>query len=55
LTALEITELINQAFGFMDEKISVEQVDASIEGIVEKYNSNFTLLKWYKAAAGGSF
>lgn len=39
LTSLEITDLISQAFGFMEDKIVVEQVDTAIEGIVEKYNS----------------
>ncbi|MEO6070589.1 MAG: SMC-Scp complex subunit ScpB, partial [Chitinophagaceae bacterium] len=33
--------LINTAFGFMDDKILPEQVDAALEGIVEKYNSEF--------------
>ena len=41
LTSLEITDLVNAAFGFMEEKIVVDQVDAAIEGIVEKYNSEF--------------
>jgi segregation and condensation protein B len=41
LTPAEITDLLNQAFGFMEEKLIVEQVDAAIEGIVEKYNSEF--------------
>lgn len=40
LASMEITELINQAFGFMEDKIMPEQVDAAIEGIVEKYNSD---------------
>ena len=55
LTALEITELINQAFGFMDEKISVEQVDASIEGIVEKYNSEFYPFEVVQSGGGWQF
>lgn len=41
LSAAEITELINQAFGFMEDKVVQEQVDAAIEGIVEKYNTEF--------------
>jgi segregation and condensation protein B len=41
LTSAEITELINQAFGFMEDKVVPEQTDAAIEGIVEKYNSEF--------------
>ena len=41
LTSAEITDLLNQAFGFMEDKVIVEQVDAAIDGIVEKYNSEF--------------
>lgn len=41
LTPAEITDLLNQAFAFMEEKLIVEQVDAAIEGIVEKYSSEF--------------
>ena len=33
LTTLEITELVNNAFGFMEDKISLYQVEAAIEGI----------------------
>lgn len=41
LTSAEITELINQAFGFMEEKVQESQIEAALEGIVEKYNSEF--------------
>lgn len=41
LTALELTELVNQAFGFMEDKITLEQVESAIEGVVEKYQSEF--------------
>lgn len=41
LTSLEITELINNAFGFMEDKIVLDQVESSLEGIVEKYRSEF--------------
>ena len=40
LTTLEIVELINNAFGFMEEKVSLDQVEAAIDGIVEKYSSD---------------
>ncbi len=36
LASFEITELINNAFGFMEDKIEAEQIDAALEGIVEK-------------------
>ncbi|MDB5205941.1 MAG: scpB [Flavisolibacter sp.] len=55
LTSLEITDLINQAFGFMEEKISIEQIDASIEGIVEKYNSEFYPFEVVQSGGGWQF
>ena len=41
LTALEITDLVNNALGFMDDKITLDQVESAIEGIDEKYRSDF--------------
>lgn len=41
LGAIELTDLINQAFGFMEDKITLEQIEAGIEGIVEKYKAEF--------------
>jgi segregation and condensation protein B len=32
LNANDITELINTAFGFLEERISLEQVEAALEG-----------------------
>lgn len=55
LTAAEITELINQAFGFMEDKVIVEQVDAALEGIVEKYNSEFYPFEVRQSGGGWQF
>ncbi len=41
LTAMDLTELINNAFGFMDEKVTLDQVQTAIDGIVEKYSTDF--------------
>jgi segregation and condensation protein B len=41
LTTLEIVDLTNNAFSFMDEKVSLDQVETSLEGIVEKYKAEF--------------
>ena len=41
LTAIELTELVNSAFGFLDDKVGIDQVETSIEGIKEKYASEF--------------
>ena len=55
LTAAEITDLVNQAFGFMEDKIEVEQVGASLEGIVEKYNSEFYPFEVRQSGGGWQF
>ena len=55
LTALEITDLINQAFGFMEDKIVADQVDAAIEGIVEKYHSEFYPFEVLQSGGGWQF
>ena len=55
LTSLEITDLINAAFGFMEEKVSLDQIDASIEGIVEKYQSEFYPFEVKQSGGGWQF
>jgi segregation and condensation protein B len=55
LTSAEITELINQAFGFMEDKIEAAQVDAAIEGIVEKYASEFYPFEVRQSGGGWQF
>jgi segregation and condensation protein B len=55
LTSLEITELINQAFGFMEDKMTADQIDAALEGIVEKYNSEFYPFAVRQSGGGWQF
>ena len=55
LTSLEITDLVNQAFGFMEDKIVVDQVETSLEGIVEKYNSEFYPFEVRQSGGGWQF
>ena len=55
LTSAEITELINLAFGFMEDKIESAQVDAAIEGIVEKYSSEFYPFEVKQSGGGWQF
>lgn len=33
LTNIDLVELINNAFGFMDDKVTLDQVEASVDGI----------------------
>ncbi|MBK8140474.1 MAG: SMC-Scp complex subunit ScpB [Chitinophagaceae bacterium] len=55
LTTLEITELVNNAFGFMEDKISLDQVEAAIEGITEKYASEFYHFEMKQSGGGWQF
>jgi segregation and condensation protein B len=55
LGALELTELINQAFGFMEDKITLEQIESGIEGIVEKYQSEFYPFEMRFSGGGWQF
>lgn len=55
LTSLDITELVNNAFGFMEDKISLDQVEAAIEGITEKYSSEFYPFEMRQSGGGWQF
>jgi len=55
LTSMEITELINNAFGFMEEKLTLEQIQTSLEGIVEKYASEFYPFEVKESGGGWQF
>lgn len=55
LTTLELTELVNNAFGFMEDKISLDQVEAAIEGITEKYASEFYPFEMKQSGGGWQF
>jgi segregation and condensation protein B len=55
LTSMDVTELVNNAFGFMDEKITMEQVDTSIEGIREKYAAEFYPFELRQSGGGWQF
>lgn len=55
LTALEIVELINNAFGFMEQRVSLEQVESCIAGIKEKYQSEFYPFEVKESGGGLQF
>src|SRR5687768_6172594 len=55
LTAIELTELANNAFGFMDEKLTMEQIQTAIDGIVEKYRSEFYPFEMRESGGGWQF
>lgn len=55
LTSPEIVELINNAFGFMEERITLDQVESCIEGIREKYQSEFYPFEVKESGGGWQF
>jgi segregation and condensation protein B len=55
LTAMEMTELLNNAFGFMDDKLTLDQVQTGIDGIVAKYNSEFYPFEVRESGGGWQF
>jgi segregation and condensation protein B len=55
IAAPEITELLNNAFGFMDDKINLDQVEHGIEAILEKYQSGFYPFEIRESGGGWQF
>jgi segregation and condensation protein B len=55
LTSLDIVELINNSFGFLEERISLDQVESAVEGIREKYNSEFYPFEVRESGGGWQF
>ncbi len=55
LNANDITELINNAFGFLEERITLEQIEAALEGIQEKYSTEFYPFELKQSGGGWQF
>jgi len=55
LANTELLELVNNALGFIEERASLEQVDAAIEGIREKYSSEFYAFELLQSGGGWQF
>lgn len=55
LTSSDIVELINNTFGFLEERISTDQVDAAVNGIKEKYDSEFYPFEVRESGGGWQF
>lgn len=55
LTSLDIVELINNSFGFLEERISLDQVETAVEGIREKYNAEFYPFEVRESGGGWQF
>lgn len=55
LPAGELTELVNTAVGFIEDRATEEQVNAAIQGIKEKYNSDFYAFELKETGGGWQF
>jgi len=55
LTTLELTEYVNNALGFLEDRATMDQVEAAIEGIVEKYSSEFYPFEVVQSGGGWQF
>jgi segregation and condensation protein B len=55
LSTLEITELVNNALSFMDDKITLDQVESALEGIAEKYSADFYAFEIKQSGGGWQF
>ncbi len=51
----ELVELLNNALGFIEDRTTIEQVDAAVEGIHEKYNSEFYAFELKQSGGGWQF
>lgn len=55
LTSMDVVELINNAFGFMEDKVTLDQVETSIDGIREKYAEEFYPFELRQSGGGWQF
>lgn len=55
LSADDITELINSAFGFMENRLSVPQIETALSGIQEKYATEYYAFEMKQIGGGWQF
>ncbi len=55
LIAEELVELVNNALGFIEDRATIEQVEAAIEGIKEKYSAEFYAFELKQSGGGLQF
>lgn len=55
LTTMEITELVNTALGFIDDRADIDQVQSAIDGIKEKYDAEFYAFELKQSGGGWQF
>jgi segregation and condensation protein B len=55
LTTLELTDYVNNALGFLEDRASLDQVEAALNGITEKYSSDFYPFEVVQSGGGWQF
>ena len=55
LTNIDLVELLNNALGFIDDRVTFEQVEAAVEGIQEKYSAEFYAFELKQSGGGWQF
>ena len=55
LTSIELVELVNNALGFIDERATLEQIEAAIDGVREKYSTAFYPFEVRQSGGGWQF
>jgi segregation and condensation protein B len=55
LTTLELTDMVNNALGFIEDRASLDQTEAAIQAIREKYASEFYPFEMRETGGGWQF
>jgi len=55
LSSEEINELVNNALGFIENRASLDQVESAIQGIKEKYDTEFYAFELKQSGGGWQF
>jgi segregation and condensation protein B len=55
LSTAELTELVNTALGFLEDRISLDQTEAALQAITEKYETEFYSFEVVQSGGGWQF
>ena len=55
LTTLELTDYVNNALGFLEDRATLDQIGAALNGITEKYASDFYPFEVVQSGGGWQF
>lgn len=55
LSTAELTDLVNNAMGFLEDRVATEQTEAALQAITEKYASEFYSFEVIQSGGGWQF